>query len=103
MADAEAPAIPAIPRISILVPTYILVGLRLNVHVLEAFDGHLGQRPQNQPVLIQRSDNDWIPGVVTKHLYDARFACLATEVEFYKADGTRARAGFLDHDIRPRE
>ncbi|KAL1949506.1 hypothetical protein VTO73DRAFT_8387 [Trametes versicolor] len=78
MADAEAAAI---PRISILVPTYIM----------------------NQPVLVQYSANHWIPGVVTKHFYNARFACLATEVEFHKVDGTRARAGFLDHDVRPRE
>ncbi|OJT11440.1 hypothetical protein TRAPUB_11992 [Trametes pubescens] len=55
----------------------------------------------NQPVLIQYRADIWIPGVVTRHFYNQQYACLATEVEFCAADGSRTRTGFLERDIRP--
>ncbi|KAL1949505.1 hypothetical protein VTO73DRAFT_8386 [Trametes versicolor] len=67
----------------------------------------------NQPVLIQFRADIWIPGVVTQHFYNQsaahephpvplqHYACLATEVEYSAADGSRTRSGFLERDIRP--
>ncbi|EIW57581.1 uncharacterized protein TRAVEDRAFT_48616 [Trametes versicolor FP-101664 SS1] len=55
----------------------------------------------NQPVLIQFRADIWIPGVVTQHFYNQHYACLATEVEYSAADGSRIRSGFLERDIRP--
>lgn len=41
--------------------------LCIHKHSMDIFANAL----QNQPVLVQYRANDWIPGVVTKHFYDA--------------------------------
>ncbi|KAI0833512.1 hypothetical protein BC628DRAFT_1414287 [Trametes gibbosa] len=56
----------------------------------------------NQPVSIQYRAHIWIPGRVTNHFFSTVVGMLVTEVEFYAADGTRTRSGFLERDIRPR-
>ncbi|KAH9849705.1 hypothetical protein C2E23DRAFT_838114 [Lenzites betulinus] len=56
----------------------------------------------HQPVFIQFRADIWITGRVTNHFYNVVMGMLVTEVEFYAADGTRSRSGFLDRDIRPR-